>query len=128
MLQLNKILLLTWVLFYYSTSFVFGQQSTIQFLNPVTNEPVVDAHVIVKPSTENETTNVIKLITNAEGKVYVEFIGIASVSVSHASFVPYSKTLFIDGQTVLPLDPITIAIDDVIVTASFTPTESKRSL
>jgi outer membrane receptor for ferrienterochelin and colicins len=127
MLQLNKILLLTWVLFYYSTSFVFGQQSTIQFLNAVTNEPVVDVHIVIKPSEEKNTVT-IKLISNAEGKIFTDFIGEATLSVSHTSFIPFSKKIFIESNSEIKLEPVTIKIDDVIVTASFTPTESKRSL
>jgi outer membrane receptor for ferrienterochelin and colicins len=127
MIKPNKILLFTWVLFCCSTSFVFAQSSTIQLLNAITQEPVADAHVIIKPSEEKNTAT-IKLISNAEGKIFTDFIGEATLSVSHASFIPLSKKILVETTLEIILEPITIALEDVIVTASFTPTEAKRSL
>ncbi len=123
--RLKKILFLG-VLFFYSTCFVFAQSTIVQLVNAVTKEPVADAHIIIKPTEEN--ISVIKLISNAEGKIYTDYTGEALVSVSHASFIPYSKKMIVEDNSRLSLEPVTIAIEDVVVTASFTPTEAKRSL
>jgi outer membrane receptor for ferrienterochelin and colicins len=88
---------------------------------------VADAHVIIKPSEEKNTAT-IKLISNAEGKIFTEFVGEATLNISHASFIPFSKKINVNGNSEIKLEPVTIAIEDVVVTASFTPTETKRSL
>lgn len=110
-----------------STSFVFAQSSTIQLLNAITQEPVIDAHIIIKPVSENASSSM-KLISNSEGKIFTEFTGEATLNISHASFIPFNKKININGNSEIKLEPVTIAIEDVVVTASFTPTEAKRSL
>jgi outer membrane receptor for ferrienterochelin and colicins len=124
-----KNIFLSWVLIFVSTSFVFAQSSTIQIINSQTNEVVVDAHVIISQtetgSNKNSTT---KLISNSTGEVNCNLSGEATITITHASFVPYNGKIVLTERSIIALLPTIVALDDIIVTASFTPTESKRSL
>jgi outer membrane receptor for ferrienterochelin and colicins len=124
MLKQKKILIT--LIFLCCSIITFSQQSEIKIYNAKSGEVVVDAHVMIV-SLQNDSKS-FSAITNNDGKVFFSSEGKFIVKITHASFQHFIDTLNISSETVIYLQPATVPLDEIVVTANFSPIESKRSL
>lgn len=105
----------------------YAQQVILRLIHDKTGEPVVDAHVSV--SAIDVTRPVTYHISNAEGVILLDTVGTYLLTISHTSYQYYHDTVQVSmPETEIRLKPLLLTIDEVVVTASFSPVTSGRSL
>src|SRR5690606_23653750 len=105
---------------------VFSQERTITVLHTADRQPVEDVHVVVR-SLENNFKP-FKTTSPPNGIVTIPFDDACVVQLSHASFLKTEDTLQRGDSKTILLQPTLVSIDEIIVTASFSPVEEKKSL
>jgi outer membrane receptor for ferrienterochelin and colicins len=124
MLMQKKILLFICCCFF--SAGITAQSFEIKMVSAKTGEAVADAHILI--STENADAKPFRSVTNNDGIVSVPLAGKIFITISHTSFQPYKDTTELNGNIVIQLQPSLVPLDEIVVTANFSPTESKRSL
>jgi len=106
---------------------IAAQTFEIKITNAKTGDAVADAHILI--SKEDENVKPFRAVSNNEGVVNnIALSGKVFITVSHTSFQPYKDTAELNGNIVIELQPSLVPLDEIVVTANFSPTESKRSL
>lgn len=118
--------LLTFFITLFSILGLAAQHRTITVVNETDGSPVGDAYVIVRSLTGEGKQY--SLLTDAQGKAEIKFKGKVYIEITHASFVPHSDTVQPGQSTTFRLLPLSIKMEEVVVTGQFTPDDPKRSV
>ena len=107
----------------------FSQTRSITLLNKKDNSPVIEAFIFFQRLNEGEEKKQkFSLITDEKGIATIPFEGAAVVKISHLGFLNYADTIKPDESPVIYLQPLDIPIDQVVVTAQYTPDDPRNSV
>jgi outer membrane receptor for ferrienterochelin and colicins len=128
MIKLKKI----FAILYFSANAlaIAAQAIEINLLHALHKEPIADAHLTIIPLTRGAKS--FSAISNHEGKVLLSLSEYPEekfffVKITHASFENHTDTVTAGKPDTIYLQPVVIPLDEVVVTASFSPVASNRS-
>jgi len=108
-----------------SVLFIFGQQARITVLDKITKEPVVFAHVTFETLKGEFPKN---YVTDMEGQVDNSTQESSIIAISYVGYQSMYDTIAPGETKTLLLSPTVFNIDQVVVTAQYTPEKADKSI
>lgn len=118
-----KFLFLIIALLIISTS--YGQQATIKVLDKLTNDPVPYAHVCFESLSSGEQRHG---MTNDKGEVANDCQGKTIIAITFVGYETLFDTIQSGESTTVHLKPAILNMDEVVVTAQYTPQRVDKSI
>jgi len=106
-------------------SYVLGQKSIIKVIDSKTKESISYAHVCIE---ELGTNKKIYLVTDKDGLVQSQLTSQFVIAISFVGYKNYTDTLQPKQNYEISLVPQAFDLDQVVVTASFTPQKVDKSI
>ena len=119
----NKFLIVAIALL--ANTFVFGQQVILHVVDQKTGEPIAFAHVCFESVKTGEQSHD---VTNDSGQVENICTEKCIIAISYVGYETLYDTVFANKAATLYLKPTILNIDEVVVTAQYTPLKADKSI
>lgn len=108
-----------------TSNLVFGQQATIHVVDQKTNEPIIYAHVCFESVASGEQSHE---LTDESGMVINPCKERCIVAISYVGYATLFDTVSLGESKILLLKPTVFDIDQVVVTAQYSPQKVDKSI
>jgi len=103
----------------------YGQKAFIKVIDQKNNEPVAFAHVCFEGL---KTGSARYSLTSIDGTVSNEITEISKIAVSYVGYTTFTDTVYPGQSTDILLRPKVLNIDEVVITAQYTPERADKSI
>lgn len=104
---------------------LLAQQRQVSLTDVATGAPIINAHIKISPIANGKATN---LVTDTLGLAAIPGNETVIVEVSHISYLSERDTLKPNESKSYQLLPLSIELDETIITGQFKPEDPKNSL
>jgi len=121
----NKLIFFFNILIAFYANFTYAQQQTVQIFDNRTNEPIVQATIQLESLDKTEHT---QLYTDEIGKATFSLNKKSTITTFCVGYQPYNDTINVGENLVIKLNSHFFDVDEVVVTAQYSPEQSSRSI
>ena len=121
----NKLIFFFNILIAFYANFTYAQQQTVQIFDNRTNEPIVQATIQLESLDKTEHT---QLYTDEIGKATFSLNKKSTITTFCVGYQPYNDTINVGESLVIKLNSHFFDVDEVVVTAQYSPEQSSRSI